>query len=196
MTKDNDLMWELVDSTVDRQYNLFSLRINKNKSPRTGKIHEFQVLESPDWVAVLALTPDRELILVNQYRHGTARLSLEPPGGLVKRGQTPEQSAREELEEETGYVAQEMKLLASVYPVPAILSNRFHVFVAENAESKGFRNPDETEDLETMLVPINRVKSMIKSGQIDCGVMIAAFQFLWDYLEDRERDEADSLHVS
>ncbi len=196
MTKDNDLMWELVDSTVDRQYNLFSLRLNKNKSPRTGKIHEFQVLESPDWVAVLALTPDRELILVNQYRHGTARLSLEPPGGLVKSGQTPEQSAREELEEETGYVAQEMKLLASVYPVPAILSNRFHVFVAKNAESKGFRNPDETEDLETMLVPINRVKSMIKSGQIDCGVMIAAFQFLWDYLEGRERDEADSLHVS
>jgi len=115
------LVWRLVDSRQDRSYGLFSVRINRSRSPRTGNIHEFQVLDSPDWVAVIPVTSADELVMVRQYRHGTASLSLEPPGGLVKHGSTPEQSGREELEEETGYQAAGFELLGCMDPMPRCL---------------------------------------------------------------------------
>ncbi len=168
------LDWELVDSRIDRKYNLFSVSVNRNKSPRTGKIHQFQTLTSPDWVAVIAVTPKNEMVMVKQYRHGIAGVSLEPPGGLVKEGQNAEQSGREELEEETGYVAQKFEELGWMYPVPAIFTNKFYVFLAENAELLGAKNPDETEEIETVLVPVGEIDRMIRGGEINASVMIAA----------------------
>jgi ADP-ribose pyrophosphatase len=67
--RDRNLLWVPVESRKDRNYKLFSVHLNKNKSPRTGKIHEFQVLNSPDWVAIIPVTPNNELVMVKQYRH-------------------------------------------------------------------------------------------------------------------------------
>lgn len=178
------LSWELVDTRLDRSYKLFSVQVNTNRSPRTGKFHEFQVLNSPDWVAVIAVTPKNEMVLVRQYRHGSSQLSLEPPGGLVKTGQTPEQSGREELEEETGYRAESLELLGWMYPLPALFSNRFFVYLALNATPTGSLNPDDTEEVETVLVPVNEVRQSIKSGRITCGVMIAALHMFFDHKEN------------
>jgi ADP-ribose diphosphatase len=177
-----NLLWELVESRDDRDYRLFSVTINRNRSPRTGKIHEFQVLKSPDWVAVVAMTPRDELIMVRQYRHGTEELSLEPPGGLVKEGQDPEQSAREELEEETGYQAPVMEPLGWMHPMPALFTNRLHVFMARNATPTGSKHPDETEEIETVLVPLEHVRDYIRSGKITASVMIAALHLFLDRL--------------
>jgi ADP-ribose pyrophosphatase len=174
------LSWELVDSHEDRKYGLFSVNIHKSKSPRTGQIHEFQVLESPDWVAVIAVTTDNQVVMVRQFRHGTGELSLEPPGGLVKEGQAPEQSAREELEEETGYQAEVLEFLGWMHPMPAIFSNRFHVYLARTATPTGRLNPDETEEVETVLVPLNQVREYIRSGKITCSVQIAALYLYLD----------------
>jgi ADP-ribose pyrophosphatase len=180
-----NLVWELVGSREDRSYRLFSVAINTNRSPRTGETHEFQVLKSPDWVAVVALTPKNEMILVRQYRHGTSELSLEPPGGLVKEGQSPEQSGREELEEETGYRAESFELLGWMHPMPALFTNRFYVYLATDATPEGRLNPDETEEVETVLVPVEQVKHYVRSGTISCGIMIAALHLFFDW-EDRK----------
>ncbi len=174
------LSWELVDSSEDRKYGLFSVNIHKSRSPRTGQIHEFQVLESPDWVAVIAVTLDNQVVMVRQFRHGTGELSLEPPGGLVKEGQAPEQSAREELEEETGYQVAALELLGWMHPMPAIFTNRFHVYLARNATPTGRLNPDETEEIETILVPLDEIRDYIKSGRISCSVQIAALYLFLD----------------
>lgn len=175
-----DLHWELVESREDRAYRLFSVDIHSNRSPRTGEVHEFQVLKSPDWVAVVPVTPTGELVMVRQYRHGTGELSLEPPGGLVKDGQDSEQSAREELEEETGYVAEKIELLGWMHPMPALFTNRFYVYVGQNVTPTGRLNPDETEEIETVLVPVGEVRDYIRSGRITCGVMIAALHLFLD----------------
>jgi len=172
--KRQDLSWEPVDSREDRSYKLFSVHLNRNRSPRTGEVHEFQVLKSPDWVAVIPVTPSNELVMVRQYRHGSGELSLEPPGGLVKDGQSPEQSAREELEEETGYRAPAFQLLGWMHPMPAIFTNRFYVYLAEEATPTGLLNPDETEEIETVLVPVSQLDEYIRTGKITCSVMIAA----------------------
>lgn len=182
-TKDRNLTWSLVDSRIDRQYGLFSVAIHKSRSPRTGKIHEFQILNSPDWVAVIAVTPDRQLVMVRQYRHGSGEMSLEPPGGLVKDGQTPEQSGQEELEEETGYLAPSMELLGWMHPMPAIFSNRFYVYLARNVIPAGRLHPDETEEIETALIPVDHVREYIRSGKITCSVMIAALHLFFDHEE-------------
>lgn len=181
------LVWQLLESREDRRYGLFSVRINRNRSPRTGKVHEFQVLDSPDWVAVIPVTPADEVVLVRQYRHGTARLSLEPPGGLVKHGNAPEQSAREELEEETGYQAPTFELLGAMDPMPALFTNRYYVFLARDAVPTGCINPDDTEDVETVLVPASHIREMIRTGEISSSVMIAALHL---FLDHRERGSA------
>jgi ADP-ribose pyrophosphatase len=177
---DRGLSWELVESKRDRSYKLFSVHLNRSRSPRTGQVHEFQVLDSPDWVAVIAVTPKNELVMVEQFRHGTGELSLEPPGGLVKEGQSPEQSAREELQEETGYVANTWESLGWMHPMPALFTNRFHVFLARDAIPTGNLDPDETEEIETLLLPVSQVKDFIRSGHIRCSVMIAALHLFLD----------------
>jgi 8-oxo-dGTP pyrophosphatase MutT (NUDIX family) len=184
-----DLTWTVEDSRLDRRYGLFSVTVNKSRSPRTGKIHEFQVLNSPDWVAVLALTPNREMVMVRQFRHGTGEMSLEPPGGLVKEGETAEQSGREELEEETGYLAPTLELLGWMHPMPAIFDNRFYVYLARNATPTGREHPDETEEIETVLVPVGEIREYIRSGKITCSVMIAALHLFFDH-EEQQAEKA------
>ncbi len=174
------LTWELLESREDSKYNLFSVHVTKNRSPRTGQIHEFQVLDTPDWVGVIPVTTDNKLVLVRQFRHGSGELSLEPPGGLVKEGQSPEQSAREELEEETGYVAETFEFLGSLNPLPALFNNKFYVYCARDATPTGKLNPDETEESETVLIPVRDLRQHIRSGKITCAVMIAALHLFLD----------------
>jgi len=174
------LSWELVESHEDRSYGLFSVSINRCRSPRTGNVHEFQVLRSPDWVAVVALTSDDKMVMVRQFRHGTRELSLEPPGGLVKGGKTPEQSGLEELEEETGYRASSLELLGWMHPMPALFTNRLYVYLARDCQPTGRLDPDETEEVETVLVPVQEVREYVRSGKIRCGVMIAALHLFFD----------------
>lgn len=178
--KDGTLTWSLVDSRIDRRYNLFSVSINRNRSPRTGNVHEFQVLNSPDWVAVIPVTADGRMVMVKQYRHGSSTISLEPPGGLVKAGCSAEQSGLEELEEETGYRPESLELLGWMYPMPALFSNKFWVYLARNVVPTGKKNPDETEDLQTVLMPIGEVRECVRTGAINCAVMIAALHLYFD----------------
>jgi len=180
-----DLRWELIDTRKDSSYPLFSVSINRNRSPRTGEIHEFQVLNSPDWVAVIAVTPDNNLVMVRQYRHGSGELSLEPPGGLVKEGQTPEQSGREELSEETGYRSDSLELLGWMDPMPALFTNRFYIFLAKDAMPTGNLDPDETEEIETVLVPLDEIRDYIRTGRIRCAVMIAALHLFLEHTNNR-----------
>jgi len=178
--KDKALTWKLVERQTDRAYNLFSVAICKNVSPRTGQVHEFQVLDSPDWVAIIPITPDGRMVLVKQYRHGSREISLEPPGGLVKSGQSAEQSGLEELEEETGYRSDEVELLGWLYPMPALFSNKFWVYLARDAVPTGRKHPDETEEVETVLMPVQEVKEAIRIGRINCAVMVAALHLFFE----------------
>jgi 8-oxo-dGTP pyrophosphatase MutT (NUDIX family) len=184
-SRKSELFWEFVDSRADRDYALFGVRIHRNRSPRTGRIHEFQVLTSPDWVAVIPITPDGNMVLVRQYRHGSGDLSLEPPGGLVKPGSSPEQSAREELEEETGYRPGSMIMLGWMHPMPALFTNKFFVYLARDVTPTGRRHPDETEEVETVLASVEKVRSFVRTGHIRASVMIAALHLFFDHWDRR-----------
>jgi 8-oxo-dGTP pyrophosphatase MutT (NUDIX family) len=95
-------IWERISSELAHSSNVFDLKVERRISPLTGKHVSTVVLESSDWVNVVALTADERVVLVRQYRFGTEEIGLEIPGGLVDPGETPLEAARRELREETG----------------------------------------------------------------------------------------------
>ncbi len=80
--------WKKLRSTPIGDFRIFKLRSDVCLSPRTGKEHDFYVLDSVNWVNVLAVTPDRQLVMVEQYRHGSNTVELEIPGGMMDPGET------------------------------------------------------------------------------------------------------------
>lgn len=140
--------------------------------------HEYFVLQAPDWINVIALTGDRRVILVRQYRFGVEQLSLEIPGGMCDPGEAPADAARRELVEETGFEAAELRLLGSVHPNPAIQNNRCHSFLATGVRSIGPPRPEPGERLEVMAVPLDEIPARILAGEITHSLVIAAFHLL------------------
>jgi 8-oxo-dGTP pyrophosphatase MutT (NUDIX family) len=175
--------WKLISSKREESYRIFNLRIDRARSPRTRRIHEFYVLESRDWVNVIPLTPANEVVLVRQYRHGTREVTLEIPGGLVEGNDSPEQAACRELREETGYVAREMVSLGAVDPNPAFLNNRCYTYLARDVALMGDQQQDEKEDIEVVLRPVHELHRLIQEGDIAHSLVVAAFyRFFWEYL--------------
>jgi len=172
--------WPCVRSQTNQSYRVFSIRTDTVLSPKTGAEHDFYVIESSDWVNIIPLTADQKVVMVRQYRHGSKQVTLEIPGGLVDPGDTPEKAAFRELLEETGYQAEEWVKIGSVSPNPAIFNNRCYTFVARNLKKVSDPKPDQTEDLEVVLIPIPDIPKLIREGAIDHAIVVAAFH--WYFL--------------
>jgi ADP-ribose pyrophosphatase len=179
-------LWPLIRSTLDHSYHIFSIRTDTIRCPRTGQEHDFQVLESRDWINIIPLTPDEQVVMVRQYRHGTRRITLEIPGGIVDPGDTPEDAARRELLEETGYEAKEVILLGSACPQPAILNNRSITYLAHNVVKVQSPQLDETEDIEVVLVALSEIPGLIRKGEITNAMVILAFY--WYFMGERKSE--------
>jgi ADP-ribose pyrophosphatase len=150
----------------------------RSRSPRTGEVRELSLLEAGDWVNVIALTPDRQVVLVRQFRHGTRDFTLEIPGGQVDPDETPVQAAVRELREETGFAGEGALSLGIVTPNPAFLNNRCHTVLLENCRQVGEPVPDRGEDIEVLIRPLAEIPGVIVSGQIDHALVICAFWWL------------------
>jgi ADP-ribose pyrophosphatase len=134
------------------------------------------VFTCPDWCNVVAETPEGELVMVWQYRFGTDAMSLEIPGGVIDPGETPEEAARRELREETGYEADTLELLSVVEPNPALENNRAYTFFARNVRPSGKTAFDDVEDLEVALVPKADVTALIDEGVVTHALVVTALE--------------------
>ena len=170
--------WAILKRQQVADYKIFSLHQKQVRSPRTGEIREMLALHFPDWVLTLALTPQQEVVMVRQFRHGSEQVCLELPGGLVDPDDaSPELTAKRELLEETGFKVSSIRLIGECYPQPAILSNRCVFYLAEGAVKAQQQNLDAGEDIEIMTIPLNQIQAKIENKEIDHGMVLLAFFF-------------------
>lgn len=171
--------WAILKRQQVEDYKLFTLYKKQVRSPRTGKTREMLALQFPDWVLTVALTPQQEVVMVRQYRHGIEQVCLELPGGLVDPVDTsPELSAQRELLEETGFTVSNVRLIGECYPQPAVLSNRCFFYLADNAVKSRQQDLDAGEDIEILTVPLKDIRAKIENREIDHGMVLQAFFFL------------------
>lgn len=159
---------------------LFQARHDLLENPRTGQELERLVLECPDWVNVVALTPERELVVVTQYRFGVEAVTLEIPGGMVDPGEEHGVAARRELEEETGYTAERWRYLGSVEPNPAVQNNRLHTWLAEGARPTAGQALDPGEDIAVGTLPLDEIGRAARDGRIAHSLVLCALLHVLD----------------
>ena len=129
---------------------------------KSGKTHDFYVTHLADGVHVIALTADRHVVMVRQFRAGSRRDSLETPGGLLDPGEDPCAAGARELLEETGYAGDSPEMLGTIFPIPALLSMRISTIVIRNVRRVAEPHLDQTEELALELVPVGEIPGLIK----------------------------------
>lgn len=151
-----------------------------------GTERDFYVVHSPDWVNVIALTQDRQLVLVRQFRFGVDDLSVEIPGGVMDPGEEPIAAGLRELREETGYVGKNARIIGRVHSNPAILSNACHFVFVEDVVRSAELHWDADEEIEVITMPVDEAYKWAYSGRITHSLVLDAllcFLPLWEKLK-------------
>ena len=181
---DTPKKWNRLASTPLGDHRIFQLRQDRVVNPRTETEHDVVVLECPDWVNIIALTPEREVVMVEQYRHGSRTVELEIPGGMMDPGDTdPVATALRELREETGYTGEGARLIGQCLANPAIMDNRVHTILVENCQCTHEIQLDAGEDLAPCLIPVGDIPRLVKEGKIRHSTIVAALHYF--ALEER-----------
>jgi ADP-ribose pyrophosphatase len=180
--------WERISSRLVGDFGIFTIRSDRRISPRTRQEHDFYVIDAVNWVHVIAVTPDQQLVMIEQYRHGSNTVELEIPGGMIDaRDASPVAAGLRELKEETGYEGERAQVIGEVFPNPAIMSNTCFTVLVQDCR---YRHPvefDHGEDIQTQLVPVREIPSLVAAGKIRHSlVLVGLYRFdLWLHSQRR-----------
>jgi ADP-ribose pyrophosphatase len=152
--------WQKRAETV--AYDHFRRVLSRTFELPDGTVADFEVLDLLDCVAVLALTPDDEVLLVEEFRPGPEAILLELPGGVVERGQAPIDAARAELLEETGYEGDLIEVGTIVRDPYA--TNLKHVFAATRC--RRVANPEKPDLTAPTLMPLKTFRKHLREGRL------------------------------
>ncbi len=188
--------WTREPSETDRAIEsnwLFALRRQRFRSRRSGLAHDFYVIDLADAVNVIALTPDREILLVRQFRAGSGHDSLEPPGGLLDPGEDPTVAGVRELREETGYAGKTPVVLGTVWSNPSLLTSRITTIVIRDAVRAAEPNLDHGEELTVERFKAESVPELIRSGRVDHALAVQGLLWwLWSETPESPLGPAES----
>ncbi len=173
--------WNLLSSHEAFRDNLLKVQHDRYRLIPSGTEQDFTVLNFADWVNIIPLTADGQVIMIRQYRHGNRQTSIEIPGGVIDPGESPMAAARRELLEETGYSSNELIELGSVAPNPALQNNRCHTFLAKGVWREAEQSLDPMEEIQITPYPLEQVLQMVGNGQIDHALVVAAFSLYMLY---------------
>lgn len=167
--------WKRIESEEVANCRIFKVRQDKCVCLNDGAEHNFFVLENTDWVNIIPVTTNGEVVLIEQFRHGIEAMTLEIPGGMVDEREDPQTAATRELIEETGYKPREVVFLGKSHPNPATHDNWVYHYLALGCEKVQETAFDTTESIATSLVPLAEVDDLIANEKITHSLVVAAF---------------------
>ena len=176
--------WKLLDSKylVDAPW----LKVAKEtcELPNGKVIDDFYTLWQPDWVLILARTAQGKWVMTEQYRHGTGKIALEFPAGIIDKGETPEQAALRELQEECGYMLDEsrspikpgMTKFIGTFPVnPDRHRGVFHVVFIDGVVKGGNTHFDSNEEIESLELSDKELQAKMADGTFCHPLQMAGY---------------------
>lgn len=176
--------WERLRSERLLETSYFALRSDRLRLPGGAVKDPYYVVERPDAAIIFPLTAEGEVVLVRQYRPPLERMELGLPAGLVEEGEKPEDAARRELLEETGYSGDQWEPLGSLASSPSLKDNWAYLFLARGVEESAPPAPDEHELVEVVRVPVGDLRGLIRSGEIVSSSGVAAIMLALERLRE------------
>ncbi len=152
--------------------NIFKYFVRNLSSEVSDKRGDFDLIECYDWVNIVAVTKDKKIILVKQFRNGTDQVTTEVPGGAIHPGEDPLLSAQRELREEAGYISTSWSKLGVVDVNPAFMSNKCFFYLALDCENTHTQELDPLEEIEIEIKDLAHVKKMISEGGISHSLTV------------------------
>jgi 8-oxo-dGTP pyrophosphatase MutT (NUDIX family) len=180
---DDELVWEKVRSEAGPELPLFSVRFDFMRHPTSAKTFKRLVLESVDWVNVVAVTRDGLVVTVEQYRFGSGEIGTEPAAGIVSPGEPHLAAAKRELLEETGYGNGDWRYLGSVQPNPAIHDNLCHHWLADGVVRLSEPSLDEGEAIRVRLMTPQELREAVAAGRIRHTLALSALSRVFQLWE-------------
>ena len=180
--------WEILGRATRLTTPIFDIDEVRYRHPGRATERDFVVIKSPDWVNVIAVTSDQQIVMIRQFRYGIDDFSLEIPGGVMDATEDPVTAGLRELREETGYTGAPVKLLGNVHPNPAIQSNRAHFVLVEDAVKSHELEWDTDEEIHVALEQVDEVLAKARNGGIRHALVLNAlmlFEPHWAVMRGR-----------
>lgn len=184
MQTDPKLVWKLNSSRYLSREPWFTARVDNVTLPTGKSIPDYYVLEYPDWVNIIAITKEKKIVMVQQYRHAAGKIFFEIPAGVCeKKDASPLESAKRELLEETGYSKGRWRLFTTLSANPGTHTNVAYTFLAEGVEKTADQSLDEGEAMTVHLFEQKQIFEMLQNGEFLQSLMAAP---LWKFFYEKQ----------
>lgn len=174
--------WKLLSSAYICKEPWATLRRDTCELP-DGRINDhYYVLEYPDWVNMIGITEQNELLVIKQYRHGAGIIALEIPAGTTEAGEDPKNAAVREMLEETGYQFDQIEEIAALYANPATSGNITYTYLMTGGKKVQEQDLDEHEEIEVYRIPLEEAKRMLLDNKFNQALHASALFYAFNKL--------------
>ncbi|MFH1317234.1 MAG: NUDIX hydrolase [Candidatus Woesearchaeota archaeon] len=188
--KEDNGKWKVLESEYLVQNKWVNVKREKIRLPNNKIIEDYYIIERPDSVIVFCLTKQNKILILKQYKHGAQEEIHEIPAGMIDDGETPEEAAKREVLEETGYKYEKIEKIGTIFLDPTATRSVCHIFFATGAEKVSEQKLDQTEDITVMEMTKEEVLENLKNSTLNSGIVPGAIFLGLEKMKDMEDESA------